>query len=58
MSGGAEANCFARAIEYVRRGAIRLDPVVTHNLPLADFQHALEVSRRRIEHAIKVSMTP
>ncbi|MBM3359680.1 MAG: zinc-binding dehydrogenase [Betaproteobacteria bacterium] len=58
MSGGAEANCFARAIEYVRRGAIRLDPVVTHNLPLADFQHALDVSRRRIEHAIKVSMTP
>ena len=58
MSGGVDADCFARAIEYVRRGAIKLDPVVTHNLPLADFRHALDVSRSRIEHAIKVSMTP
>lgn len=58
MSGGVEANCFARAIEYVRRGAIKLDPVVTHNLPLKDFQRALEISRKRMEHAIKVSMTP
>ncbi len=32
--------------------------IVTHNLPLADFRRALDVSRRRIEHAIKVSMTP
>jgi len=58
MSGGAEADCFARAIEYVRAGAIKLDAVVTHNLPLRDFQKALDISRRRLEHAIKVSMTP
>jgi erythritol/L-threitol dehydrogenase len=58
MSGGAEADCFARAIEYVRTGAIKLDEIVTHNLPLRDFQKALDISRRRLEHAIKVSMTP
>lgn len=58
MSGGMDASCFKRAIEYVRRGAIRLEPVVTHNLPLKDFQRALDISRRRLEHAIKVSMTP
>jgi L-iditol 2-dehydrogenase len=58
MSGGADANCFARAIEYVRRGEIKLDPIVTHNLPLSEYQDALDIARRRLEHAIKVSMTP
>jgi L-iditol 2-dehydrogenase len=58
MSGGAEASAFPLAIEYARRGAIRLDPVVTHNLPLREFQQALRIAGERLEHAIKVSMTP
>lgn len=58
MSGGAEANTFPLAIEYARRGAIRLDPVVTHNLPLREFRQALRIAGERLEHAIKVSMTP
>lgn len=58
MSGGAEASAFPLAIEYVRRGAIRLEELVTHDIPLAEFPRALEVASRRLEHAIKVAMTP
>jgi L-iditol 2-dehydrogenase len=58
MSGGAEANAFPLAIEHVRRGLIRLDEIVTHDIPLREFGRALEVASRRLEHAIKVSMTP
>jgi len=58
MSGGAEANAFPLAIEFVRRGGINLDPLVTHNLPLSDFMQALDIAQQRREHAIKVSMTP
>ena len=58
MSGGAGANAFPLAIEFVRRGGIKLDPLVTHNLPLCDFMHALDIAQQRREHAIKVSMTP
>jgi len=48
----------ARAIEYVRRGEIKLDTIVTHNLALSEYHDALDITRRRLEHAIKVSMTP
>lgn len=58
MSGGVEANSFALAIEYVRRGSIQLDSIVTHNIPLQDYQRALNIIQERQEHAIKVSMTP
>ncbi|HEX7127598.1 MAG TPA: alcohol dehydrogenase catalytic domain-containing protein [Thermodesulfobacteriota bacterium] len=58
MSGGAEADAFPLAIEYVRRGAIRLDEIVTHDIPLREFERALEIASKRLEHAIKVSMTP
>ena len=58
MSGGAGVNAFSLAIEFVRRGDIQLDPLVTHNLPLQEFKIALDIARQRREHAIKVSMTP
>jgi L-iditol 2-dehydrogenase len=58
MSGGAGANAFQLAIESVRCGGIKLDPLVTHNLPLSDFMQALDIAQQRRESAIKVSMTP
>jgi len=58
MSGGADADAFSLAVDFVRRGAIQLDPLITHDLPLRDFGQALEIAQRRREHAIKVSMTP
>ena len=33
MSGGVQANAFALAIENVRAGRIKLDPIVTHKHP-------------------------
>ena len=39
-------------------GRIRLDPIVTHNIPLREYRRAVDVAHRRLEHAIKVSMTP
>ena len=58
MSGGVQANAFALAIENVRSGRIRLDPIVTHNIPLREYRRAVDIAHQRLEHAIKVSMTP
>ena len=58
MSGGVQANAFALAIENVRRGRIKLDQIVTHNIPLQEYRRAVDIAHRRLEHAIKVSMTP
>ena len=58
MSGGVEANAFKLAIEKVRRGDIRLDVLVTHNLLLREFKRALTIVQQRVEHSIKVSMSP
>ena len=58
MSGGVGANAFALAIEKVRCGSIDLDSIVTHNIPLQDFRQALNIVVKRLEHSIKVSMTP
>ena len=58
MSGGASANAFQLAIEFVRCSGIKLDPLVTHNLPLSEFMQAIDIAHKRRESAIKVSMTP
>jgi threonine dehydrogenase-like Zn-dependent dehydrogenase len=49
--------CFPVAIDYLRRGLIRIEPIVTHHLPLADF----EAGFRAVENpqdSIKVLLRP
>ncbi len=48
----------ATALTCAAARSIKLDPIVTRNLPLAEYRDALDIARRRLEHAIKVSMTP
>ncbi len=47
---------FAASLELLRRGYVRIEPVVTHVLPLEEIGHALEMLNRR--EAIKVILEP
>ncbi|NLC57344.1 MAG: alcohol dehydrogenase catalytic domain-containing protein [Armatimonadetes bacterium] len=49
--------CYPLAIDYIRHGRIEVDPIVTHTLPLDDFQQAFELVLSGQE-CIKVLLTP
>jgi threonine dehydrogenase-like Zn-dependent dehydrogenase len=46
------------AINYLEEGLVKVDQIVTHDLPLKDFQQAIELSEKKRDNAIKVIMTP
>jgi threonine dehydrogenase-like Zn-dependent dehydrogenase len=58
MSGGFEAGAFKLALNLVKSGRINLDRIITHDIPLDNYKRAIEVVETKIEHAIKVVMTP
>jgi len=45
------------AIDYIERGVVNVDPIITHTFPLDRFEEAFEVSHRA-ENAIKVMLKP
>jgi L-iditol 2-dehydrogenase len=51
-------NLWPEAIALHASGRVRSAPIITHRLPLADFARAIEISRNRIEGAIKVLVEP
>jgi threonine dehydrogenase-like Zn-dependent dehydrogenase len=51
-------NLWPEAIALHASGKVRTAPIITHRLPLAEFARAIEVSRNRIEGAIKVLVEP
>lgn len=48
---------YDKAIEYIRIGAVKVDPIITHIFPLDEFKEAFEVAHRA-EDAIKVLLKP
>jgi threonine dehydrogenase-like Zn-dependent dehydrogenase len=58
MSGGFEDRSFQLALNLVKCGRINLDRIITHDISLDDYKRAIDVVERKIEHAIKVVMTP
>jgi threonine dehydrogenase-like Zn-dependent dehydrogenase len=48
--------CFERAIEGIYNGSYKTDGVVTHVLPLADYEKAFELSKNR--QGLKIALTP
>ena len=49
---------FGPAIELLRAGAVRVQPLISHRVPLEQFPQALEMARTRSEPAIKVIVEP
>jgi threonine dehydrogenase-like Zn-dependent dehydrogenase len=49
--------CYPLAIDYIERGIVDVDPIVTHAFPLHRFEEAFEVAHRA-EDAIKVMLKP
>lgn len=51
-------NCWAECIDLHERGLVKAAPIVTHRLPLAEFEKGVEMSRNRTAGAIKVMLQP
>lgn len=51
-------NCCEEVIPYIASGRVKVQPLITHVLPLRDFNRALEIFTKRLEGAIKVVLQP
>ena len=51
-------NCWEECILLHERGVIKADPLITHHLPLSDFEKGVEISRAQKDGAIKVMLHP
>jgi len=51
-------NCWDETIDLHERAKVTAKPLITHRLPLADFAKGMEITRNRVENAIKVILTP
>lgn len=52
----AQIDCFARALAYLESGKIKVQEIVTHEIPLRDFGRALELAWAR--QGIKMALVP
>jgi L-iditol 2-dehydrogenase len=50
--------CYPIAIEYLLKGVVKVDQIVTHRFPLEQFHEAIECSSKSLEGAIKVLLVP
>jgi L-iditol 2-dehydrogenase len=46
------------AINLHERGRVKAEPLITHRLPLSDFEEGFDIVRNRRDHAIKVILEP
>ena len=51
-------NCWEECISLHERGIVSAGPIITHRLPLSDFEKGIDISRRRTDGAIKVMLYP
>ncbi len=54
----ANPNVSARVLELMASGQLNVDPLITHSLPLAEFERALDLFVTRKEGAIKIIVEP
>jgi D-arabinitol dehydrogenase (NADP+) len=52
----AQMNSFPRALDYLESGKVKVDELVTHEIPLQDYQKALELAWAR--QGIKIAIIP
>ena len=58
IGGHLGAYKYPLAIKYLSEGLVKVDKIVTHDLPLKDFKSAIETAHKKLDNAIKVVMTP
>lgn len=58
IGGHLGAYAYPLAIRYLQEGLVKVEKIVTHNLPLKEWRKAIEVAEKREDGAIKVTMTP
>ena len=51
-------NMWGEAISLHERGLVRAERLITHRLPLSEFAHGIDISKNRIDGAIKVLIEP
>jgi D-arabinitol dehydrogenase (NADP+) len=52
----AQVDSFARALAYLENGRIKVDEIVTEEVPLSDYQRALEIAWAR--QGVKTMLVP
>jgi len=52
----AQIDCFPRALDYLESGKIKVNEIVTHEIPLKDYQTALNLPFAR--EGIKIAIIP
>jgi D-arabinitol dehydrogenase (NADP+) len=52
----AQIDCFPRALDYLESGKVKVDEIVTHEIPLRDYQKALNLAFAR--EGIKIAIIP
>jgi D-arabinitol dehydrogenase (NADP+) len=52
----AQIDCFPRALAYLENKKVKVDEIVTHEVPLQDYQKALDLARAR--KGIKIAIIP
>ncbi len=58
VGGHLGAYTYPLAIKYLAQGLVKTDKIITHDFSLKDWKKAIETSEKRLENAIKVTMTP
>ncbi len=51
-------NVWDEAIDLHERGLVRAEPLITHRMPLAEFERGFDIVRNRRENALKVVLEP
>jgi D-arabinitol dehydrogenase (NADP+) len=52
----AQIDCFPRALDYLESGKVKVDEIVTHEIPLRDYRKALDLALAR--EGIKIAIIP
>jgi len=52
------AYSYPTAIRLLSKGYVKVGKIVTHNFPLSEWRAAIETAEKRLDGAIKVTMTP
>jgi len=51
-------NVWDEAIDLHERGLVKAEPLITHRLPLSEFERGFDIVRNRRENALKVILNP
>jgi len=58
IGGHLGFHTYPLAIKFLSEDLVKTDKIITHNFPLKEWRKALETAEKRLDGAIKVTMTP